>query len=65
MDEITCLRKILLDKGIIECCQSLFNTAVAIRDPRDTLGLLRISNYLRREEVSLWQKDLRTLVVQE
>lgn len=65
VDEITCLRKILLDKGIVECCQSLFNMAVAIRDPRDTLGLLHISNYLRRQEVSLWQEDLRTLVVQE
>lgn len=57
MDEITCVRKILLDRGVIEHCQSLFNTAVAIRELNATLGFLHISNYFRREEVSLWQKD--------
>ena len=65
MNEITCLRKILLDKGVVEHCQSLFHTTVAIREPRAALGLLNISNYFSREEVSLWQEDLRTLVMQE
>lgn len=65
MDEIIRLRKYLLDKGALEHYQSLFNTAVATREPRATLGLIHISNYFRREEVSLWQEDLRTLVMQE
>lgn len=54
-DEKHCLKKILLDKAVTEHCQSSFNTAVAIRELNATLGFFHISNYFRREEVSLWQ----------
>lgn len=59
MDEINYLRKILLDQAVTEHSQSqsLFNSAVAIGQLNATLGFLHISNYLGREEVSLWQKD--------
>lgn len=48
MDEINCLRKIPLDKAVTEHCQSLFNTAVAIRELNATLGFLHVSNYFGR-----------------
>lgn len=48
MGEINRLRKILLDKAVTEHCQSLFNTAVAIRELNATLGFLHVSNYFGR-----------------
>lgn len=65
MDEIACLRKILLEKGVMEGRQSWFDMGVALREPGGVLGLLHVSYCFRREEFSLWQEDLRTWVIQE